>query len=353
MPPESDRPTRPAATAALFALSVALTLGLLEAAARRLADPTGGHRDILAQSAQARTWSVHVATDDPELVYVTRPGYSTNGVRISEAHGILRGADVAPGKPPGLFRIAVLGDSIAAAHPVRVGGHPSFADELERRLGGRDPARRVEVLNFGTDGYSTLQEARLLETRVAGFDPDLVVLQYCLNDPANSYTPTVWFLDGRAPRSYLLDLVRRRLGDTPSELNPAHPRYTHGAIDWKRLYEPDAEAWQGVRRGFARIAAWAGGDRHVPVVLVLFPLLMEAGEPATQRALMEGLYAQVRREAEAHGFRVVDLGPTFAKHEVSRLRLLPGDPIHPGAFGHVQAGAALAEAVATERLLGD
>ena len=327
------------ATAGLFLGSLGAGLLMLEVGARLFADPTGGHRDLLAQSAQARTSSVHVQSDDPELVYVTRPGYVTNGVRISDPSGVVRSTDVAQAKPAGVFRIAVLGDSIAAAHPVRVRPAPSFSDEMERRLNERG-GRRFEVLNFGTDGYGTSQEARLLETRVARFDPDLVLVQYCLNDPAHSYTPTLWFLDGREPRSYLVDLVRRRLGHTPSELHPAHPRYTHGAIDWARLYAREGEAWAGVLRALGRIEAWAK-ERRVSTALVLFPLLWDGRESAAERQLVEGLYPQILEAAAARGFRAIDLRPAYATHPPEQLRLLPEDPIHPGPLGHVLAAEAI------------
>ena len=335
---------RPLATAALSAGSAVATLLILEMLARVFADPTGGYRDILAQREQARVSSVHTGSADPELVYVTRPGYVTNGVRISESHGVVRRDDVGETKPAGVFRVIVLGDSIAAAHPIRVGGAPSFPEEMERRLNARPSGRRFEVLNFGTDGYGTAQEARRRARRAGRFEPDLILVQDCLNDPANSYTPTVWFLDGKEPPSYLLDLVRRHRGLTPSELSPAHPRYTHGAIDWKRLYETDGEAWRRVRSAFSRIATWAG-ERHVPAALALFPLLLDGRESASERALVERLYPQIREAAVAEGMRVVDLGPAFAAHGASRLRLLPDDPVHPGAFGHGVAAEAILAAL--------
>ena len=338
------------ATAGLFLGSVAVTLGVLEAGARRFADPTGGYDDILAQAAQARAMSVHEKSDDPELVYVTRPGYVTNGVRISEAHGILRATDVPEAKPAGSFRIAVLGDSIAAAHPIRVGGAPAFSDVLEQTLNARPGAPTVEALNFGTDGYSTLQEARLLETRAARFAPDLVLVAYCLNDPANSYTPTVWFLEDRAPRSYLLDLVRRRLHWTPSELSPAHPRYTHSTIDWERLYIRMGPQWRSVEAGMARIADYASAH-HVPGVLVLFPFLFTGREPAAEVAQAEQLYAQVTEAARHDGFSVIDLRSTFAAAKGAELRLFPEDPLHPNALGHRLAGEAAAAELAAAHLV--
>ena len=329
------RAARLVPAAGLSLASVALTLLALEIAARFLADPTGGHRDLLALREEARRSSVHVAADDPELVYVTRPGYVTNGVRISEAHGIVRSDDVTVEKPAGVFRVAVLGDSIAAAHPVRVRPAPSFSEEMERTLNTRGAGARYQVVNFGTDGYGTVQEARLLETRVGAFAPDVVLVQYCLNDPTLSYTPALWFVEGREPRSYLLDLVRRRLGFTPSELHPAHPRYTHGTIDWTRLYAADGIGWANVLRGLARIEAWAA-PRRVPVALAFFPLLVDARD-TSQREVLTAVYSRVREAARARGFHVIDLGPAFAQHPVETLRLLPEDPIHPGPFGHALA----------------
>jgi lysophospholipase L1-like esterase len=326
----------------LLVASVLLTLGLLEAAARALCDPTGGYADILAQAAEARRNSIHIQSDDPELVYVTRPNVSAdNGTRMSEVHGILSTRDVPATRRSGTFRIAVLGDSITAAHPLRVRGVPSFSEHLEARL--REQGIPGEVLNFGTDGYGTLQEARLLETRVGLFAPDLVLAAFCFNDPSNSYTPTVWFLDDAAPRSYLFDFVARRLGLVPSMLSPDHPRYTHAAIDWEPLYRSDGRAWRGVEEGFARMARW-GKTRGVPVVLAVFPLLAGDDTPA-ERTWGPRLLGQVQAAARENGLPVLDLTAAFAGRRAEDLRLRPGDPIHPNALGHRLAGDAIAAAL--------
>lgn len=334
---------------AMVVVSTALTLAALEIGFRRLGDPSDGFADILKQSTQARENSAHVKSDDPELVYVTRPGYETNGVRISEAHGILQSRDAPVDKPEGTFRICVLGDSIAAGHTLRVRQDSNFAQKLEELLNASDAPPRREVLNFGTDGYGTLQEARLLETRVAPFAPDLVVVEYCLNDPSNSYTPTVWFLDAR-PKSYLADFVRRKLGLTPSELSPAHPRYTHGAVDWARLYDPARPNWPQVVLGLTRIAAWAK-PRGVPLVLVIFPLLLDEPDASTQAPFLAGLHGQVREAAVREGFHVLDLAPVFARLPARELREIPGDQIHPNPQGHELAARAILGLLETERLV--
>ena len=333
----------------MMVVSLSLTLVALEIGFRLFGDPSGGFADVLKQSKQARQSSAHQKSGDPELVYLTRPGYITNGVRISEAHGILQSWDVLIDKPARTFRIAVLGDSIAAGHTLRVRGASNFALTLEQLLNASEGLPRREVLNFGTDGYGTLQEARLLETRVLPFAPDLVVVEYCLNDPSNSYTPTVWFLDAR-PRSYLLDFVRRRLGLTPSELSPAHPRYTHGAVDWARLYDPAGPNWREIVLGFARIAAWAK-PRRVPVVIVIFPLLLDEPEARTQEPLLERLHAQVRAAAARESFHVLDLAPVLARLPAAEIREIPGDQIHPNERGHELTARAILALLEAERLV--
>ena len=341
---------RPSLAALLSLSSIAVTVGALEVGARYWADPTGGNADIVALTEDARTASVLMKSDDPELLYVTRPGYTRDGVRISEAHGILRPDDVDVAKPHGAVRIAVIGDSIAAGHPLRAGPAPPFAFQLEQRLNASPGSARAQVLLFAADGYSTPQEARLLETEIAPFAPDLVVVAYCVNDPSNSYTPTVWFLDHPGPASYLFDLVRRRLGLTPSELSPAHPRYTHGMIDWDALYRLDGPAWAGVERGLTRIETFARTHR-TPVVLVMFPLLLTGQEPWEERARAERIYAQVRAAAIQHRFHFLDLRQAYAGYPAAEIRFLPDDPIHPGALGHTLAAEAIHAALVSESLL--
>lgn len=331
-------------------LSTFVTLSALEVGARYLSDPTDGNADVIALTSEARSSSVLIKAPDPELLYVTRPNYKKGDIRISEAHGILRSDDVEMAKAPGTFRLAVLGDSIAAGHPFRTGPVHAFPMQMETKLAARGGSPRVQVLTFAADGYSTRQEARLLTTQVAPFSPDLVLVAYCVNDPSDSYTPAVWFIDRPGPTFYLADLVRRRLGWTPSELSPAHPRYTHGAIDWDALYRPDGERWQSVEEGLTRMAEY-GRSRRVTLVLALFPLLLRGDEPAPLVQQMNRIYEQVQQAATSRGFVFVDVRHVFAAVPGAELRFQPEDPIHPGARGHTLAADAIVDALDQHRLL--
>lgn len=92
-----------------------------------------------------------------------------------------------PAKPPGTFRVAVLGDSFIEAF--QVPEEATFCAVLEREL-SRCRAlsgRRVEVLNFGASGYGTAQELLMLENYVWDYAPDAVVLAFfAANDVRNN-----------------------------------------------------------------------------------------------------------------------------------------------------------------------
>jgi lysophospholipase L1-like esterase len=81
-------------------------------------------------------------------------------------------------KPPGVFRILVLGDSVAFAQ--QVARSETFADRLEAALDR--PARPVEVVNAGVNGYSIYNERHYFEEVGRGFAPDLVLVEFCMNE---------------------------------------------------------------------------------------------------------------------------------------------------------------------------
>ncbi len=99
----------------------------------------------------------------------------------------LRDREHSKAKPPGAFRVAVLGDSYTQAIQVPV--EQTFSSVMERRLRGC-PAlkgREPEAINFGVDGYGTAQELITLRRDVWSYHPDAVVLAVFLgNDIRNN-----------------------------------------------------------------------------------------------------------------------------------------------------------------------
>jgi lysophospholipase L1-like esterase len=77
-----------------------------------------------------------------------------------------------PVKPAETFRVLCLGDSFTLGYTVE--RRDLFVDQLEHRW--RAEGRKVDVINAGTEGYSTDQEAAWLLAHGADYQPDLVLL---------------------------------------------------------------------------------------------------------------------------------------------------------------------------------
>jgi hypothetical protein len=152
-------------------------------------------------------------TADPLLGWSLRPGASAwevdEGVAWTKinSHGY-RDRERTVDKPQGVYRIAVLGDSITEASQVDI--DKTFTWLAEEELNRRQCCgeRKIEVLNFGIPGYGTGQELILLRERVWKFNPDLIVLQFfagndmynnlrALNISSPDLTPYFLLKDGK------------------------------------------------------------------------------------------------------------------------------------------------------------
>lgn len=86
-------------------------------------------------------------------------------------------------KPPGTFRIVVLGDSFMDG--MQVTTEETFAYRLEQELRRRGIS--AEAVNLGIWGFGTYQELFTLETYGLRFQPDLVVLAFFPNDLTDNF----------------------------------------------------------------------------------------------------------------------------------------------------------------------
>jgi hypothetical protein len=137
------------------------------------------------------------------------------GWQTEEGHAFVRvnrwgyrGPDWTPVKPNGTLRIAVLGDSFIEAQqvPEQETGCEVIQHELRRALsnaasGHYRGLKRVEVMNFGVDGYGTAQEFFTLVEGVWKFSPDIVVLAFF---PGNDIRNNSAVLEGDKCRPFFM-----------------------------------------------------------------------------------------------------------------------------------------------------
>jgi lysophospholipase L1-like esterase len=284
-----------------------------------------------------------------------------------------RGPEVGSPKPSGCFRILVLGDSIAWDF----GGFPSVLSSRITQAasdGTGGPGRLqlmpgVEILNASVPGYTTYQERIFLERLLGPVQPDVVVLEYCLNDNHRFLHRLTedggWLLtsearaellpagDGIPARvarwSYLAFEVRKRLLSLRRRRGAIHP--WEGDPEFGPAWRP--ETWPAEREQILAIqAAVRSAGARLLVLAVPYEPQLEPGLLARDRDL--ALFPQARLAsicAEA-GIPFLDLAPAFESHaEANPREALFRDRIHLTPAGHAIAGATLFERLCTERLL--
>jgi hypothetical protein len=87
----------------------------------------------------------------------------------------LHGPDAALDKPPGVYRVLVVGDSFPQGMQVEM--EQSFPYRLQGLL-NKQAGQKIEVINLSVDAYGTDRELLLYALLGARFKPDLVLLSF-------------------------------------------------------------------------------------------------------------------------------------------------------------------------------
>lgn len=313
------------ANTALLAVTVLLMAAMFEVACRTVAN-TGLQYDI-------EMWKYATAIKriaaDPAVGHEHTPGTSAHlmGHDVAINARGWRNREVAADKPAGVTRIMMLGDSIVFGWGVAQ--DQTMSAKLERDLaeGGFGPA---EVINTGVGNYNTAMETAAFLAAGAGLKPDIVVLNYFINDaePTPTYIPVPWY----AKRFYAYavsggawDIFKRRL---------------LGGPEWKAyyvaLYARDQPGWAAARDSIRRLAAYCR-DHGIRLVITNIPELRELNPyPFT------AVNADLAALAKSEGVEYLDFLPALAGEPPASLWVTVPDP-HPNAKAHALMARALAD----------
>jgi hypothetical protein len=121
---------------------------------------------------------------DPDIGYYPEPGVHLQrygGLVATNSFG-MRSPEVDRDKPPGVFRILMLGDSTLYGGSY-VDQEDLYASQLRERLNHRGEVGKVEVLAMGTNGWGPFHErAYVASPRFGTFGADLVLIQMPIDD---------------------------------------------------------------------------------------------------------------------------------------------------------------------------
>jgi lysophospholipase L1-like esterase len=248
-------------------------------------------------------------SENPILFYEPNPGATSEIYTINSAG--FRDHEYPLEKKPGVFRIVMLGDSIVWGHGLTL--QDTIAKQLEALL-NKASDRPFEVLNFGVSGYSTQQEVELYRVKASRYDPDLVIVGYCLNDFEESSVEGDAFRHlyyGIFSKSYFFDYLRR--GTTNVSYNQFG--YMSGP--------PQAQF--DLHEQFRLLQSYCDGRRNVVVV---FPILYDFDH---YFFAME--HQRIHDALEGLNYATLDLLNVYRGHASESLILHPRDRTHPNPFG--------------------
>ena len=219
-------------------------------------------------------------------------------------------------RPPGVYRIALLGPSTAMGSGVEA--HESFEAVLEERLNhdlAPERSTSFEILNFGVAGYSPLHMLYQLERKVFAFEPHMAMFVGHVSDLEG--TSRRWarmVRGGSLPPDPFHDDLLRRSGLTP-QAGPNEAR--------RRLKPFERELLGWVYRRFVTECR----ERGITPVFVYMQKVTEPGE--TWSAQERGQILALAAEA---GFPVLNLSGVFHNRGRENLWIAENDA-HPNALG--------------------
>ena len=232
-------------------------------------------------------------------------------------------------------RIVIVGDSVSEG--AGVPWESVFAPQLQARLGDE-----YEVINWSMSGLNTPQEVHLLEKPGLAYRPDIVILNFVLND-ADFYTEyfaAKRFVEQKdsaigllgvsvSPKvkqllksSAFIYFIKQRMENLIGRITGRSEVNYYSAL-WGK-----DENRHKVMDGFAKIADLSKTHGFRPFI-VIWPLLTDYG---TYQFLY--VHEWVAEQAHKNGLEVIDLLKSFTQMPFRSLQVTAEDNVHPNAIGH-------------------
>lgn len=290
----------------LMSLTVAAVLGEIML---RAVDYRGGRVSLNAftQYDPLLGWRIapNTHTKVREVDYSTVLDYGPKG---------LRGKDHPYEKPPGTFRIVMLGDSFVDGFSVPI--EYRVSEVLEKQLGSG-----ADVVNLGVSGYSTDQELLMLESEGWKYRPDLVVLVLYYND--------IWMNGQRLlARATFKPVFRLDGAGNPVLEDVPVPHPSPALEDRSKLY---ALIRDTIKRNYSVYKVvtmghgWAAATLPMPAgaggTADQFRVYQKDDKPELQRvwAITRALLRRMNQETQQHG------GHLLVFYDPSRVELSPDE----------------------------
>jgi len=257
-------------------------------------------------------------------------------------------------KPAGVRRIVVVGDSFTWGSGVLP--QDAFPDRMQAQLDRHPRSPRVEVVNFSRPGWNTVGELKAIERFFDRLAPDVLVLEYTLNDSEPKsrdeliaslhhgllrHEPTTILECYIYARSALYRFAMRRADNL--RMRFLTTSYYH------RIYDEGRPEWESTRAAIAGMQSLAASHR-VPFLMVVFPIF---DSQLDHRYRYRAVHETIAQVARGLGIDRVDLLPRYEGVDFRRLAADPLYDAHPSELAHRIAATAILEELESRGWLGE
>ena len=153
--------------------------------------------------------NIYRPSNNPNILYTYKSNFSgvAFGQKLNTNDLGFRGPNWSQEKPAHVFRIALIGDSHAFGYGVAF--EDTVGEVLTKILSDKHSIS-VEVMNFGVNGFNSLQQEAVLSDIALNYDPSLVVILPANNDHQNALTADTegwlhWDGDDKNSKSRMID----------------------------------------------------------------------------------------------------------------------------------------------------
>ncbi|MEM6989144.1 MAG: SGNH/GDSL hydrolase family protein [Myxococcota bacterium] len=268
---------------------------------------------------------------DPELHYRQRPGIVRTLAPAGRPDDLVRinewghhDDEFPQAKPEGELRGLMLGDSVTMGYGVTYA--ETFSAKLEGLLAESDDKHAThQMINTGVHGYATRQELIVFERSLV-FEPDFVVLGFCLNDVTEPFVVDQDLggtgldyhgvkqapnrLSGWLANETGLGRLSQKIAERGTTLDAEKRLELYNVREMSAKSRTDPryqEAWKIALGDLERVYALAEQEK-LPVLLLIFPFTFQLADESL-RAPQEIL----SEHAQAHGVDVVDMTTPLAE----------------------------------------
>lgn len=236
-------------------------------------------------------------------------------------------------KSPEVFRIIVIGDSVAQG--LGLDREDNFGKILEKKLNSSFKSKKkVEVVVLARSGYSTSQELIILKDEALKYEPDLIIWSYVLNDPAH---PVYHNANGELGRYFFEPKVHvfNLISNGVFAINEAIKGLFCSQEYHQKLH---CVYWDEIEANIAQIGEISQQNK-IPVFFLIHPIfpssdLVDENNKKISEYSLANLHRQLTELAAKEGLIPIDIVKAYENYTPAELKQQPEDFWHPNKKGH-------------------